>query len=54
MGFADYLPINRLIPTFDGKQYIYKTCHAKLLKGQLPCQAVINNLLIKPLLNLPH
>ena len=27
----------------NGKEYICKTCHTKLLKGQLPAQAVINN-----------
>ena len=26
--------------SFDGKNYICKICHAKLLKGQQPCQAV--------------
>ena len=28
----------------DGKEYICKTCHAKLLKGLTPCQAVSNSL----------
>ena len=32
--------------SFDGKQYICKTCHAKLLKGKLPCQAIVNNLFV--------
>ena len=32
--------------SFDGKNYIYKTCHAKLLKGQQSCQAVVNNLFV--------
>ncbi|CAB3982978.1 Hypothetical predicted protein [Paramuricea clavata] len=32
--------------SFDGKNYICKTCHAKLLKGQQPCQAVVNNLFV--------
>ena len=31
---------------FDSKEYICKTCHAKLLKGRQPCQAVVNNLFI--------
>ncbi|RMX44535.1 hypothetical protein pdam_00006061, partial [Pocillopora damicornis] len=26
--------------SFDGKEYICKTCHSKVLKGELPCQAV--------------
>jgi hypothetical protein len=32
--------------SFDGKEYVCKTCHAKLLKGQQPCQAVVNNLFV--------
>jgi hypothetical protein len=32
--------------SFDSKEYICKTCHAKgHAKGQQPCQAVVNNLL---------
>ena len=30
--------------SFDGKEYVFKTCHSKLLKGQQPCQAVVNNI----------
>ena len=30
--------------SYDGKQYICKTCSSKLLKQQVPCQAVQNNL----------
>ena len=30
----------------DGKQYIFITCHQKLLKGNVPAQAVCNNLQI--------
>ena len=29
--------------SFDGKQYIRNTCHSKVIKGKLPCQAVVNN-----------
>ena len=29
--------------SFDGKEYICKTCHSKVLKGCIPCQAVCNN-----------
>ena len=32
--------------SFDGNHYICKTCYAKLLKGQQPCQAVVNNLFV--------
>ena len=33
-------------PSFDCKEYICKTCHSKLKKGQQPSQAVINNLFV--------
>ena len=39
----DYFMIQN---SFDGKEYICKTCYAKLLKGQLPAQAVVNNLFV--------
>ena len=32
--------------SFDGKNYICRTCHAKLLKDQQPCQAVVNNIFV--------
>jgi hypothetical protein len=32
--------------SFDGKEYICKTCHSKTLQGKLPCQAVVNNLYV--------
>ena len=32
------------IKSFDDKQYICRTCHAKVSKGQVPCQAVGNKL----------
>ena len=32
------------IKSFDEKQYICKTRHTKILKGQVPCQAVCNKL----------
>ena len=28
--------------SFDGKQCICNTCHSKVIKGKLPCQAVVN------------
>ena len=34
------------IKSFDEKQYICKTCHVKVLKGQIPCQAIYNKLQI--------
>ena len=30
--------------SFDQKEYICKTCHLKVLKGKVPCQAVCNNM----------
>ena len=33
-------------PSFDCKEYICKTCHSKLIKGQQPCQAMINSLFV--------
>ena len=33
-------------PSFDCKEYICKTCHSKLIKGQQPSQAAINNLFV--------
>ena len=32
------------IKSFDENQYICNTCHTKVLKGQVPCQAVCNKL----------
>ena len=32
--------------SFDGKQYICKTCDLRISKGQVPCQALHNNLAI--------
>ena len=30
--------------SFHENQFIRKTCHTKVLKGQIPCQAVCNKL----------
>ena len=32
--------------SFDGKQYICNTRHSKVIKGKLPCQAVVNNMYV--------
>ena len=32
--------------SFDGKEYICKTCPSKIIKGELPCQAVVNNMYV--------
>ena len=37
--------------SFDDKEYVCKTCHKKLLKNKVPCQAVANDLQI---INLPE
>ena len=34
------------VPSFDNAEYIYNTCHSKLIKGKIPCQAVGNKLQI--------
>ena len=28
--------------SFDGKEYICKTCHSKVIKGELRCRGVVN------------
>jgi len=30
--------------SYDGKEYICKTCHSKAIQGRLPCQAIMDNL----------
>ena len=30
--------------SFDNKEYIRKTCHSKVIKGRVPCQAVYNDM----------
>ena len=32
--------------SYDGKEYICKTCQSKCIKNAIPCQAIINNLLV--------
>lgn len=32
--------------SFDGKEYICKTCHSKSANGKIPSQAIINNLFV--------
>ena len=32
--------------SYDNKEYICKTCHSKVIKGKIPCQAVINDMYI--------
>ena len=35
------------IASFDNKEYICKTCHSKVVKGKIPCQAVYNNMSVE-------
>ena len=37
------------VKSFDDKQYICRTCHTKVLKGNVPCQAVCNKLCVDEL-----
>ena len=34
------------VKSFDDKEYICKTCHSKVLKGKIPCQAIYNNMYV--------
>ena len=38
--------IKRKYSTMDGKQCICNTCHSKVIKGKLPCQAVVNKMYV--------
>jgi len=40
----DYVFTDKM--SFDNKEYICKTCHLKLIKGKIPCQAVCNNMYV--------
>ena len=31
---------------FDNKEYICKTCHSKVIKRKVPCQAVYNDMFV--------
>ena len=35
---------SQIIPSFDNKEYICSTCHSKVAKGKIPCQAVYNDM----------
>ena len=36
--------IFKIQSSYDGKEYICKTCHSKAIQGRLLCQAIVNNL----------
>ena len=46
MNTSSYLSqdIFKIQSSYDGKEYICKTCHSKAIQGRLPCQAFVNNL----------
>ena len=33
-------------PSFDNKEYTCKTCHSKVIKGNVSCQAVYNDMFV--------
>ncbi|XP_028408493.1 uncharacterized protein LOC114531049 [Dendronephthya gigantea] len=35
-----------IVTSFDGKEYICITCHSKIIKGRIPCQAVYNDMFV--------
>jgi len=41
---VDHKIFDSRLSSFDGLEYICKTCHQKLLKKKVPCQAVFNDL----------
>ena len=36
--------ILKIQSSYDGKEYICKTCHSKPMQGRIPCQAIVNSL----------
>lgn len=38
--------IFKIQSSFDGGEYICKTCHSNAVQGRLPCQAIVNNLYV--------
>ena len=41
--FQKYFNIQQ---SFDRKHYICRICHSKIIKGELPCQTVVNNMYV--------
>ncbi|CAH3142591.1 unnamed protein product [Porites evermanni] len=47
--FIQYCNIQNIFTeklSFDNKEYICKTCHSKVIKGKVPCQAVYNDMFV--------
>ncbi|XP_044166861.1 uncharacterized protein LOC122950914 [Acropora millepora] len=47
--YSSQLNVFTDVKSFDDKQYICRTCHTKVLKGNVPCQAVCNKLCVDEL-----
>ena len=37
----------KIQPSFNGKEYICKTCHSKVIKGKSLCQGIVNNMYVE-------
>ena len=42
----EQVPLLNIFQYFDGKENICKTSYSKVIKGELPCQAVVNNMYV--------
>ena len=42
----EQVPLPNIFQYFDGKENICKTSYSKVIKGELPCQAVVNNIYV--------
>ena len=42
----EQVPLPNIFQYFDGKENICKTSYSKVIKGELPCQAVVNNMYV--------
>ena len=42
----EQVPLPNIFQYFNGKENICKTSYSKVIKGELPCQAVVNNMYV--------
>ena len=42
----EQVPLPNIFQYFDGKENICKTSYSKVIKGELPCQAVVNDMYV--------
>ena len=42
----EQVPLPNIFQYFDGKANICKKSYSKVIKGELPCQAVVNNMYV--------